>query len=782
MSKKPFSLDLEEKEDVFDLKKFLLKYYRQWPYFLLGLILCVAAALFEIRYTPVNYQTVAKIKITDDKQETDIASEAAAIFTGGTNVNLDNEIEVIRSYRLIEQVVKELHLDVSYYDLGTIKTTQIWEVPFDLKRVTPDESVYEDSSFKISIHPNYFKIITDSEKEIKVPFQETETNVDGLPFTIRLKENEDYRNYEQVKFLVTISPVKDAVLNLLDNLSVEPTNKKSEILTLSLAGENAQRSEIVLNEIINKFNRDGILDRQLVSKRTIDFIDERFLYLTQELDSIEAGKQDFKQTNSLSYIEADASVTLQNKSLTENELVNVQTQISIARLLKQSLMNQDNYSLLPADIGVSGSNLNLLVAEYNNLVLEREKLLVSVGESHPTLRAITTQLDRSKTNILATVNSYQNQLKASLSRLTTESNITNSDFAKLPEKEKALREIERQQSIKENLFLLLLQKREEAAIKYAVTAPSIKVVDFAITDDSPIASKNKMLLGFAVFLGLFIPFAIIYLIDFFSTKIKNREDVEKVTPEVPIVGEMPFFKNKTSFVDANDRSVLSESFRILSTNINYLMPKKDKGLAKVIYVASSVKGEGKSVTSLNLSLTYASIQKRTLLIGADLRNPQLHTYFDINKDVVGLSNYLYDNTIKIEDCIHDGFGKNEYHKVCFSGSIPLNPTQLLSNNSFEKFINEVSKQFDYIIVDTAPTVLVTDTLLISEFADISLYVIRAGHTQKKVLDFVKELNTSGKIKNMVYLMNDIGKEKHNDYNYGYGYGYGESKKSKKSKK
>lgn len=761
-------LDFEENEQSFNLKAILFKYLKHWPWFLFGVFLCMCMAYTYLRYAPIIYTSSAKIKIVDDSKEMSIAMDPSALF-GGSNINLDNEVEVLKSYRLLSQVVEALDLGVSYYEVGDIKTRELWKAPFSIRK--PD-SLEVSRVFLIQISTKGIKITDEKEKVITVSIAQQNEPIANLPFTIELAKDINFDLYKETTFKVVLSSKRKATMQLMSSLGISPgAGKYTEILVLSMASDCPEKNEAILNEVINKFNRDGILDRQLVSQRTLDFIDERFVYLSTELDSIEVGKQDFKQSNELSYINADAEMTLQNKSITENELANLQTQISISKLLKETVQNQADYNLLPAEIGVDNGSLNALVNDFNKLALERDKLILSVGENHPTLQAINAQLARGKVNILKTVNVYQAQLRTSLNQLTQERNRAGSLFSKLPEKEKMLRAIERQQSIKENLFLLLLQKREEAAINLAVTAPSVKVVDYGLTNGNPISPKKILIYAFALVLGLLIPFAFFYAKFLLDTKIHDRADLEKINPEIPIVAEIPFLKDKKSFTDVSDRSILAESFRILSTNVNYLLPKKEQGVGQVIYVTSTIKGEGKSLTAFNLSLAYASINKKVLLVGADLRNPQLHNYFDVSKNVAGLVDYLHDPKIDISDCIHQGFGKNPNHKICFSGPIPPNAPELLSGPNFEKFINEVSMQFDYVIVDTAPTILVTDTLLIANYADITLFVTRANFTEKEILAFSKDLYKNHKMKNMAYIVNEVGLGKAKDYNYGYGYGY-----------
>ena len=270
---------------------------------------------------------------------------------------------------------------------------------------------------------------------------------------------------------------------------------------------------------------------------------------------------------------------------------------------------------------------------------------------------------------------------------------------------------------------------------------------------------------------MFLPFLVLYIRFYLDTKIHEPSDIEKLNPGIPVIAEIPFLKENKSFKDTNDRSVLAESFRICCTNVNHLLPKKEPDVGQVIFVTSAIKGEGKSLMAFNLSLAYASMKKRVLLIGADLRNPALNDHFD-SKKTKGLSDYLNDPTMNWKYCINNGISTNEYHKVCFSGAIPPNAAQLLSGNGFGEFMELAKKEFDYIIVDTAPTLLVTDTMLISQYADLTLFVVRAGFTDKNLIEFSKGLNSTKKLFNMAYVLNGVGKGKKQSYNYGYGYGYG----------
>lgn len=770
MKETSFELDMNNEESI-SIKKIINKYLKHWPWFLASFFICLISAFLYVRYANTIYGSTAKIKIVDDTKELNVTVDALSMIGSNSKINMDNEMQVLKSYRIISQVVDELNLDVDYYKKGRIKKTQIWQPYFSIYKDVSEENIKSGLSYEISFTTEEILFTDDQNNVENVSLTQLDSSLVNLPFKVHLNPGSNFHDLENTVFEVELKPRKETILKLIQNLKVEATSKDSDIITLSLKGQSSERSEAILNTIIKKFNQDGILDRQQVSRRTIDFIDERFLYLSTELDSIEVGKQDFKQENNLSYIEADAGISLERKSATENEVANLETQISLSTLLKKSVINQAAFELLPVNVGLENSGLNNLVISYNDLVLQRNKLSENVGDQHPSLMAISGQLENAKVNIIKTLNIYQTQLRTSLAQLNQEQSRVNNVFARLPEKEKKLRSIERQQSIKENLFLLLLQKREEAAINLAVTAPSVKVVDYGLTNNVPVSPNKMIVLGMAGLMGLLVPFGFFYLRYSIESKILERNEVLNILPNIPFLAEIPHFKKNKLFNGINDRSALAESFRILSTNIKYMLPKNNGINGDVIYVTSAIAGEGKSLMAYNLSLAYASVNKRTLLIGTDLRNPALHNYFNNIPSSLGLTDYLLNENLNWKELIQQGLKSNLNHFVCLSGKVPPNAPQLLSNGSFAGFLDEVKKEFDVIIVDTAPIMPVTDTLLIADSADVTLFVTRAGFTDKSILDEVSELKNRDKLKNIGIVLNDVKF----DYKNNYGYSYTESK-------
>ncbi|MGB3144076.1 MAG: polysaccharide biosynthesis tyrosine autokinase [Maribacter sp.] len=784
MSEKTYVLDFEEDNDSYDVKEVVAKYLRYWPWFIGAIVLFGAIAFTYLKYSPVFYKTEAKIKLLDEAMKPNVVNEVISIASANPNnrlLDIQNQIKVIQSYRLLHNVVDELHLDVEYQKSTGFVFSEIWNPPFMVRKNISEEKLDKPKSYEVLMSSTGFNIKDSIGTQFSVPYDQENTSVYYLPFKIELTENiNNVADYKNVKFKVIVDSKKRATLKLAKKLTIV-TEANSEVLNLSLVGESKERSEAVLNSIITNFNQDGILDRQLVSRRTLEVIEKRFVYLSQELDSIEAGKQNLKELESISFIQADAGANLQRKSDAESEALKLETQVSLSNLLKKTVASEAEYNLLPADIGLANSSLNEMVSNYNNMARERQKLITVVGSNHPSLVRLSKQLELAKLNILSSVNVYESQLALSLKSTNREKNSAGYKFSRLPETERMLRSIERQQSIKENLYLLLLKKREEATIDYASTAPTIKVIEYGLTSFEPLWPKPTIVYPVGILLGLVLPFLVFYIRFSTDNKIHDRGDVEKTNPEIPVVAEIPFFEKDKKFINVDDRSVLAESFRILGANVDHLLSVNESDAARVIYVTSSIKGEGKTLVALNLSLAYASIGKKVLLVGGDLRNPTLHSYLDLDKNSKGLGNYLAGEVTTYKELLFDGFKSSPDHKLLLSGAVPANVPVLLSGKNFERLIEEAKKDFDYIIIDTAPTMLVTDTLLISKYADLTLFAVRAGVTDKNVMKFSKDLNKTKKIKNMVYVMNAVGQFQGSNYNYGYGYGY-EMEQPSKSKK
>lgn len=770
-------------QEEISLKEQLNQYLRYWPWFVVFVAVTVFLAFLYLRYTNNSYQTQATILIKDSKNS-ELSELAAFEDLGLGNVGLsksefENEIEILKSKRLTRQVVEELDLNIRYYREGNIKVAELYDLrPFSVKVVNVRDTLQQAKELYIQpLDANSFKLKEGEDGTNATYSFGDKVSLDFADVTLipRPRMLEEYLRRENFTTIVTLVSREDAVLSTRDNINVEAINKNSSVIQLSMTTTAKDRAEAILNSLIRAYNNDAILDRNLVSKNTEEFIKQRLSIISQELDSVERNKVQFKETRKLTNIEAEGQLFLENASDFNKRQLENETKREVISSMIDQLKNGSNASLLPTNMGIDENGSGSLVQSYNQLVLERNKFLASATPENPVVLNLNNQIDQLRQNVLESLNTVKNSINITEADLNEQQGRISSKINAIPGIEKIYRDINRQQGIKEELYLYLLQKREETAISLAVTTPKAKVVDGAYSSKLPVAPKPNIVYLGSLIAGLLIPFLFIYTKNLLDTKIHNRSDIERFLPQVPILGEIPELENKDKgTIKLNDRSVLAESFRILRTNLGYLIKSQKDNPSKVIYVTSTIKGEGKTFVAFNLALSLNSTGKSVLLLGADIRNPQLHRYIDKAEGSKGLSEYLYDDKVNIPAIINDMEINRHHLQIILSGRIPPNPAELLMSPRYAKLIEEVRDKYDYVIVDTAPTMLVTDTLLISQYADLTIYVTRAEYTDRKLLNYPAELYEDKKLNNMAFIVNNVS---YANFGYGtkYGYGYGVEK-------
>ena len=752
-----------------NLSEIIRRYFSFWPWFLLSTIICVSVSKVYLRYTPNIFEASTKIMILDKKQSLKLSSDD--LF--GKKINLENEIETIKSFPIIEQVVKKLNLYYEFYSIGNILNARDLDVPFTYKVKIPVDSITKNQTYNIEFSSDGLSVyssINDSTYVFKNHF--TTALSHNLPFEI-LPSILPGKKYINQKYKLVISTLSSKVSELKNSLTISSIGKRSEILKISLKSDNTTYAENILNSLITIYNQDGVDDRRLVHKKTIDFINDRFLSLRNELDSIELKKQFFKFDNNLVNIDMDANLSQNLRSESDRTLFELETQISIAELLLKNTENQSE-NLLPANIGIQNKGINDIIKNYNDKIIQRNNLTTNGGQNNPSVKFVISTIADHKENILQSVISYIEQLKRTRQKLISQNIEYARQVSSIPKKEKELRSIERSQEIQETLYLFLLKRREEAEVNYAITESSTKVVEYAISKNNPISPRKNIIVLSGLFFGLFIPLSLLYFIFLFDTKLHHKKDVELSFANHPVLAEIPDIKNTDHkiFDNPNNRSTIAEASRILASNVKYLLGKENKSVdGKIILSTSTIKGEGKTFVALNLSLALASLNKKVLLIGADLRNPQIHNYVNINKSSEGLTNYLFDNNFNWKSAVKNYFKNLPSHSVLIGGAIAPNPVQLLTNGNLETLLSEAKQSYDFIVLDCAPTLLVTDTLLISQLADATVYLTRANFTEKELLEYPKKLIQENKLKNVGFVLNGLGSGKGYGYSYGYQYGY-----------
>ena len=772
----------KENKNGFDIRLEINKYLPFWFWFVGFTAATLFIANFYLRYSPPVYQNSAKIKILDNSNSPFKMSTEGIFIVGKSKAKLGNDLQIIKSDRILEVVARELNLTTSYYLPGRIMNSEQWKnSPVKIEWLSPGNILDEKSlSLNLTITKKGFKIEELGNEEMVF---NKRYEINNIPFKITSTTKQLNLFYDK-NYLIEKSTLSGVVSQLIGNINASVLSDDSDVVVLSNKGLNQEKSKDIINCLIKVFNEDGIKDRQLAFKNTIEFVNDRFQYLVSELDSIENYKVNYKKSNDITSLEGFSGVTSTRKSEYEDKIFELENQLSLSVFLGKSIKSGSDYELLPTNIGVLDANVNSFISVYNQLITERDKLMVSAGKNNPTLKGINEKLPQLQDNIFSSIKLYQDEIQASIKNLKNIQSQNNSLYSTVPEKEKILRSIERQQNIKESLYLLLLQKREEAGINMAITQPSVKVLEYA-SNGYKVAPNNNSIYLIALIIGLGIPLILLFLKFYFDTKIHNKIDVKNIVKDIPIIGEIPYIKDD-KYIQSNDRSILAEAYRNVRTNINYLLPAQNKKEGYVIFSTSSIKGEGKTFNAINMASIMTQMKKKVLIIGADLRNPQLHKYIGLAKEKRGLTNYLFDQEVELESIINKNTLDNQYLDTIISGSIPPNPAELISNGRFEKLLNIVKAEYDYIIVDSAPTLLVTDTLLITNLADLVIYVTRADMTDKHVVEYSRDLYLQGKISKIAYIVNSVGliyvygyKYKYNysygygyNYNYGYGYGYG----------
>jgi capsular exopolysaccharide synthesis family protein len=765
--------DSEQQDDEINLREAFEKYSYHWKWFVLGVFIALTAAFIYLRYATYQYEVSSTILIDDKDNGGGLTSELSAFedlgLLSGSKTSLDTEMGVLKSRTLMERVIKELNLQVTYYSKGRIGTNEVYksEVPFNVNLFVNDSILYTlDTTFTITAFASTRFVLKDSDgnqagqgvfgENIQSEFGSmiiTPTNINSV------KEGQE--------IMVRIKPLEEVAIAYKKLINIAPESKKSSLLILSLKDPVKKKAEAILDNLISYYNKDAIEDKSQIAKNTDVFINNRIDDISVELTNLDMGVENYKTENKLSDIASEAGLVLQSNADLTNQIVDLTSQIKlIDYVIRYMKSNKDE--LIPSNLGVLNESTGQNTLNYNKLLLERNRLMAGANEKNPIVINLNDQITRLRESIDQGLRNSRSSLSIALNEARIQENRLDTKISSAPKKEREIRDIQRQQQIIETLYLYLLQKREENSISLAVTAPNAKIIDRAYGSDIPVSPKKMIVYIVALLLGLIVPFMVIYIRLLLDNKIHTLEDVEAVV-KAPILGDIPMTRSeKKVIISEQDRSNVAESFRLLRTNVNFMLPGA-KDAAKTIFITSTIGGEGKTFIAINLASALALLNKKVLLIGADIRKPKIATYLN-TKQEKGLTHYLIDTSLKVADVI-------VHHKetnldVLETGIIPPNPSELLTNGRFDEVIAYGKANYDYIIIDTAPVNIVTDTLLLGHHADLFIFVIRANFLDKRLLKIPKTMYENKRLPNMAVLINDTNYEKRG-YGYGYGYGYGQ---------
>ncbi|AOW20087.1 GumC family protein [Urechidicola croceus] len=786
MDKNQDNIDIFSDQNVV-LRDLVERYVSNWKWFVLGAAITLTSAFLYLRNVSPLFQVTSSIIIKDDSSS-GAMSELAVFEDMGMMTSkpskAENEMEVIKSRSFLTNVVKDLELNVRFYKKGK---TFIEDVTSGFSSDPRDREIYINRPINIDFLENDSIILNRSavfeitllspEKYNFKQFESEKKNLDyGINIStsvgdIILTPNLDVIDkYLNKTIIIKLSPVNSAVGFLKSNIKISLL-KGTDIINFGIRTENKEKGIDILDHLIMHYNNDALNEKSLISKNTSDFINNRLKVISDELSDVESDIENFRRTNNIVDIGSQTGLNLQNESLNEQKINDVSTQLDLVDAMGEYINEQDGINILPENLGFSDPTLTSTMSKHNELVFRRNELLKSVNEKHPAIVNLDEQINGIKSNISQNIGSIKNSYQITIDGLKKQDAILNSKLFSAPKKERELLDITRQQNVKQTLYLYLLQKREEMAISLGITSANIKIIDKAYSSGNPVSPKKPVIMVGALFLGLLLPFMVLYVSEIIDTKIHERSDVEKVL-SLPIIGDIPYTIKKKRIVEKVDRSGTAEAFRLIRTNLDFLL-KTNESKSNTIMITSTVGNEGKTFVAANLARTIAFSGSKVLLLGLDLRAPSVAKTLKLKKGI-GVTNFITDKNLSVDD-ITSKYPNDENLDLITSGIIPPNPAELLMSERLAQLFKEVKDKYDYIIVDTPPVSLVTDTLLLNKFSDRFVYVVRAEFLDKRMLKIPHNLNSENKLKNLTLLVNGI-RTKNNNYGYGYGYGVNAEKK------
>ncbi len=770
MEKNNRKLPAQKEESLF--VKMMNKYLAYWPIFLLFLVFSSGLAYVYILYASPKYEATASLIIKDEKKGNDDSKLMESLNMINAKKIIENEIEVLQSRPLIDNVVNKLHLYAPVFQETKFNSLSAYqEAPLTIESFNP--GLVKKVKEKLYLKYNSLNGIVFINNQPIGPINEWLTTTYGK---FKFSPNEKYNiSNNQYPYYFNLLEVKEAAENLLGNLKVTASNKLSSVINLSYKDYKTNLAEDVLNELIIAYNNEAITEKNALAKKTLSLIEERLNIVGGDLSAIEQKIQQYKAGSEAVDISTQGQLFLQNVSANDQKLSDVNMQLSVINQLENHIQtNNSNVGISPSTLGVSDPTLSQLLNSLNIAELEREKLKKTVAENNPLLVSVTDQINKIKPNIIDNIQSQRNNLEANKKYLAATNSRYSNMLHSIPVKERQLLEISRDQNIKSGIYSFLLQKREESELSYASNLSDTRVVNYAQSSNSPV-SPNKLIILAAIIIATFgLPIALVNTMETFSPTILYRNEIEALT-SIPIIGELGYNKSKKQLlIEAGKRSFIAEEFRKIRFSLQYL--GIDSTHNKIL-LTSSISGEGKSFISANLAISFSLTGKKVALVDLDLHNASLGKIFAKDKEP-GVCDYLMGNK-RLEEIINPVL---KYDNLFFisSGGIQQDPSELLENGMIEEMISLLGKRFDVLIIDTAPIVLVTDAHVLSACCNTTLYVVRHKFTPKILLKRFDDNNEVNPLTNPAIIFNGVKKRGYlsNNSGYGYGYTYGDKSKSR----
>lgn len=754
----------------------------QWKWFLLSILICGGIAWYNYARAPLVYFRSATVIIKDPSNKA--STSGLDRFDNFINkVNVANEILQFRSKKLMREVVQRVHADVSYQIKDGLRSNELYNESPVLVSL-PDALPEQSFSFTMTLKDAKTVTLSDfsgieAKPSYEVALNDTVAIIEGMNVVVTAT------NYLRDSWLntpirVQKLPVESMVNYYKNALGIQQEEEEASILTLALKDSSPARAEDVLNTLITVYNEEAIKEKNQVAVNTANFINERLIIIERELGNVESNLESFKQRNQIVDIASSAGMYMTESQKYNADAMELETQLRLANFIKDYLTDPSKETdLIPSNTGISDMNIENQISLYNAAKLKRDHLIDDSSVNNPVVQELNNSLRAMKQSIIRAVDNMIVSLNVKRNDAQNREMRAQDRVTAIPTKERQMLSIERQQKIKEALYLFLLNKREENALSQAMADNNARVIDGAEGSNAPISPNRNRILLLGLLVGIALPGAVCLAILFMDTRVHGRKDIEGAT-SVPYLGEIPLDKEamkdhrkKVMAVKEQGDDIVSEAFRILRTNMAFLS-KKDKP-AQVITFTSFNIGAGKTFIARNLSMSLAYMKKRVVMVDLDIRKGTLSRHFGHYH--VGVTNYLSDNTVKVDDIIQH----QEGFDLIPAGILAPNPAELLMDNRLDELMSELRTRYDYIIADNVPVGLIADATIANRIADLTIFVVRAGKLDRRQLPDIEKLYQEKKLKNMALVLNGANPERHGyGYSYGYGYGYGYGTKKKKT--
>ena len=762
----------QQNSQEFDYIKLFFHCLHYWYWFVLCVGISVGLAVLYLQFKTSVYSTYSTIMIRSDNNlsRSSLQTDMLELMGYQTSKIIDDEIQIIASHAIMEQVVRELNLQTEYRKKVGFRWVGQYPNPDVLLTFQPGvlDSI---RGLLIDIErteTNYVLTINYLGEETKIHTNNLQepipTSAGLLTFTeLRVLKVGD-------KMKIYTAPVAACANVHLGRMSCRPAKKESNVIIISMNSDIPSRARDIINKVVELYNMDAVVDKNIMATNTANFINERLQIVENELGEVETAVESYMKQNGLTDISQELQLVLTNQTAYQKELADVETQINLLNFLSDYLKEPANeQALIPSNLGIKDGALQKLINDYNMLLLQQMRIARSATELNPTYTQSVEEASTLRLAILSSIDNIRSGLKIQKSDLTKKDREFTSQIYKVPEKERKYVEIKRQQEIKEKLYIYLYQKREENALTLASTVMPAKTIDAPITA-GPISPKSKSIMLIAIAIGLGLPFLIIFLIDYLNDEVKDFAEFQSVV-KAPFLGHVLYIpSDNVVAVDSHNNSAQAELFRTIRTNLRFMLPDKK---SPILLVTSALNGEGKSYVAINIAASLALLKKKVVIVGLDIRKPTLSQYLHI--DFKGhLTSFLLDPTMSLDDLIIPS-GAVDNLDVLPSGAIPPNPGELIQSANIEVLFNALKERYDYIVVDTAPLYLVSDTFHLDKYGDMTIFVTRANYISREMLPYIQDIYANQKMHNMACILNAStgGKRGYGYGRYGYGrYGYG----------